>query len=196
MGQTCQKCSEQENERKKEDIIYVKNDQNEERNNLNTEKFKNSERVISSNGLKKDQANGNVTQSTRHIGSDMKFSLTDKKDTIKLADGSVFEGEIVNGVPEGYGKQTMPNGDEYIGYFIKGKRNGVGKLYKKNGLLYHGNFQNNKISGFGVMKHTNGDEYSGMFKNGSYNGQGKLFRANGTVDEGIWVDGKLTKISQ
>ena len=211
MGQTCQKCSDQEAERKKEDIIHVpaRNENTKHINgrshspdfvpesrsldNIKTEKMKFSQRAIYNGSIKPDEMYRSKAQSTRHIGSDIKFSLTDHKDVAKLADGSTFEGNIVNGLPEGYGKQVTANGEEYIGYFIKGKKNGVGKLYRLDGSTYHGDFENNKMSGFGVIKYEDGSEYSGQFKNGLYHGKGREVDKNGRVTEGMWIEGKFQK---
>lgn len=131
------------------------------------------------------------TESTRHIGSDIKFSLNENKSSARLADGSNFEGSLINGLPEGYGKQTFPNGDEYLGYFIKGKRNGTGKMYKPGVSSYHGDFENNKITGYGVITYDNGEEYRGQFRNGAYHGKGTFTDGQGKITEGLWVDGKF-----
>ena len=214
MGQTCKKCSNPHSEQKREVIIYP--------NSIpDTREYPNGHRSPSdfhdetkSFGKPqtdpdaaryqimedKNRPNGNDeylyplhSQSQRHMGSDIKFTLTDHKDAITLADGSTFEGNTINGLPEGYGKQIMPNGDEYLGYFIKGKRNGVGKLYRRDGFTYHGDFENNRITGFGVMRLPEGDEYRGEFKHGVYHGKGRFVDVNGRVTEGIWVDGKFQK---
>ena len=109
----------------------------------------------------------------------------------RLKDGSVFEGELVAGVPEGHGKHIMPNGDEYIGYFRKGLRNGIGKLKTRTGLNYQGEFLNNHITGYGTLTQLNGDVYIGQVINGVYNGDGKLIKASGEVIEGTWNNGQL-----
>lgn len=44
-------------------------------------------------------------------------------------DGSVYEGEEVNGKRHGVGKQKYPNGMRYIGYWKNDAINGEGKLY-------------------------------------------------------------------
>ena len=138
-----------------------------------------------------ENVNYNV-DSTRHMGSEIKIKSNKKNMEYTLPDKSVFIGEMVNGVPENYGKQVMSNGDEYVGYFIRGKKNGTGRYYKKNGYVYHGDFENNRINGYGVMTLPNGDEYTGQFRNGQYHGEGTLKNANGDIKKGEWSFGKLS----
>ena len=125
-----------------------------------------------------------------HLGSEIKLARNEKRESHVLPDKSRFEGELVNGLPENYGKLIMPNGDEYLGYFIRGKKNGTGRLQKNKGFLYHGDFENNRINGYGVMKHPNGEKYTGFFKNGSYHGEGEIVYPDGTAKKGEWKYGE------
>ena len=220
MGQTCQKCSN-DTERQHEEIVVVEQksstrnfitpndappqftsnhfpaDNMQHSPNLlavprTPDQVKNDvNQLIGINGHDADHIYKLQAESDRHIGSDIKFSLNDNKDSHRLADGSIFEGKLVNGLPDGYGKQNFPNGDEYLGYFIKGKRNGTGKMYRPNGYSYHGDFENNKMTGYGVMTYHNGEEYRGQFKNGLHHGRGTLVDIQGQTTEGLWVDGKF-----
>ena len=45
---------------------------------------------------------------------------------LEKADGSKYEGTIIDGVKEGYGKKTWPTGQVYEGEFLKGRRHGHG----------------------------------------------------------------------
>jgi hypothetical protein len=56
---------------------------------------------------------------------------------IVLLDGGLkYQGKLVNGVPNGYGKLTWTNGDFYEGSFRNGKRNGQGKRINVDGSEY------------------------------------------------------------
>ena len=66
----------------------------------------------------------------------------------------VYKGDVVNGVPNGVGILTSPNGSKYIGEFKGGKPNGDGTL----------------TFGKGEWE---GQMYVGEFKDGERNGQGK-----------------------
>ena len=173
-------------------------------NQIQTEELvKESEREVEANNdikirtarIDSDQ-NDNVDfnmASSKHMGSEIKIKKNKKSMEYTLADKSIFIGELVNGLPENYGKQIMPNGDEYVGYFIRGKRNGTGRFFKENGYVYHGDFENNRINGYGVMTWPNGDEYTGQFKNNQYHGQGTLKRATGEIRIGEWAFGNLVE---
>lgn len=132
-----------------------------------------------------------ISQKLRHIGSDNQFDDIQNKEVIRLPDGTDYYGQVKNDMPSGHGKQIWNNGDEFIGFFIAGKRNGVGKFYKKDGYTYHGNFDDNKINGYGVMMFPNGDEYKGNFLKGKYNGEGALSLVDGTVKKGEFRKGKF-----
>lgn len=65
-----------------------------------------------------------------------------------LADGSVYEGPVdAQNLPNGQGKQVYDNGDVFVGFFIQGQKNGIGKLDKKGQYTFYGNFKRNKMTG-------------------------------------------------
>ena len=47
-------------------------------------------------------------------------------------DGSLYEGELVLGLPDGYGVITYSSGDLYEGQFAKGSANGYGTIRYKS----------------------------------------------------------------
>lgn len=49
------------------------------------------------------------------------------KSVLKFKDGSVYEGEAEDNLPQGYGIKRWPNGDSYEGEFNEGKREGRGE---------------------------------------------------------------------
>lgn len=96
------------------------------------------------------------------------------------ADGSSYEGEWVNGVPDGYGIYIWPNGDKYEGEWDKGNR--IFGTYtwpeKKSNYMYKyvGEFnKNEEFEGYGTAYYNGGDINKGFWKNGQYigNEQGK-----------------------
>ena len=53
----------------------------------------------------------------------------------------------------GYGKNINTLGEQYLGEFLSGKKNGVGKLYNKDGkLIQTGIWKNDKF--FGSAKYS------------------------------------------
>ena len=62
----------------------------------------------------------------------------------------IYDGDIVNGKAEGYGKHIFVDGRYYIGQWKNSHRNGKGILYSKNGeLIYEGDFVNGEMEGYG-----------------------------------------------
>ena len=55
-----------------------------------------------------------------------------------------YIGDMKNGLPDGQGSHTFPNGDKYIGEFRNGKKHGYGTIYWTNGNKVVGEFQNNQ----------------------------------------------------
>lgn len=116
--------------------------------------------------------------------------LNEKK--ITLGDGSVYEGLIDHlQRPHGQGKQVYPNGDVYVGFFVEGQKNGMGKLEKKGQFTYYGNFNRNKMSGQGTMYFEDGRRYKGEFMDGKFNGEGEL-TVNGQSLKGKFLNGVLS----
>jgi len=140
-------------------------------------------------------------------------SETPTKGKLKLEDGSVYEGDIVNGKPHGKGKITSTTGNVEEGNFVKGKLNGKGVMRtKNNSIVYEGNWLDGKMTGKGKMTYSsgiveegdfeiallhgkgkvtnkNGDVFEGDFEWG--HGKGKMTFKNGKVKEGKWEDGKF-----
>ena len=93
---------------------------------------------------------------------------TQTKTTLKYKSGTIYEGEVVNNVPNGKGKMTFTTGTVYEGDFVNGKYEGKGKY-----------------------TFSNGDFYEGDFVNGKRSGKGKLTYKSGKVLEGDWEDDKF-----
>ena len=63
------------------------------------------------------------------------------KGTLSWGDGRKFEGEIKNGKQHGQGTFTWSNGDKYVGGFKDGKRNGQGTHTWSGGNKYVGEME-------------------------------------------------------
>ena len=74
-----------------------------------------------------------------------------------------YVGETKNGLPNGKGTHTFPNGDKYIGEFWNGKRHGQGTIYWTNGNKVVGEFQNNEYLDV-IIYDSNGNEISRVVK--------------------------------
>ena len=97
-----------------------------------------------------------------------------------------YQGEVKNGVPNGFGILIFPNGQKYVGEFKDGLPNGQGtKTY--DGGKYVGEFKDGEQHGHGTDFDSDGVKYEGEFKNGKmWNGtmsdtEGNIFNK--------WVNG-------
>ena len=80
----------------------------------------------------------------------------------------IYEGEYLNGVRHGKGKEYKWNEILiYEGEYLYGKRNGKGKEYNYDGILY----------------------FEGEYLNGERNGKGKEFRNGKVIFEGEYING-------
>ena len=100
-----------------------------------------------------------------------------------------YEGEIENGVPNGYGSFTTPDGEKYVGEFKNGGMNGQGTYTWSHGGKYVGEWEKGKINGYGTQTLPNRSKYVGEFKNGERNGHGTMTLIDGGYFRGEWKYG-------
>ena len=102
---------------------------------------------------------------------------------INYANGDRYVGEILDGIPHGYGTYIFANGNKYVGNFKDGKSHGYGTLtYGKGeweGEKYVGNFKDGNMHGYGTYIHANGSKYVGEHSLGERHGQGTFTWNNG-----------------
>lgn len=89
---------------------------------------------------------------------------------LKLGDGAIYTGDIVNGMADGHGTVVWPNGQKYIGDFKSNKPNGAGTYTWPNGEKYEGECKDNQLDGVGTLTHADGTKITGLWKNGEYVG--------------------------
>jgi len=90
-----------------------------------------------------------------------------------------------------YGNFTYSDGRQYVGEYMKGKRNGQGTVTFKEGAKHVGEFKDDKANGQGTLTYPNGDQYVGEFRDGLFTGQGTLISPTiGQKYVGEWRDGK------
>jgi hypothetical protein len=109
--------------------------------------------------------------------------------TFRRHDGTVYQGTVVKGVPEGRGSMVTPDGDEYSGEFHKGEPNGTGYYQWSDGSSYAGSFADGSPEGKGTFIFTSGIKYTGEVHDGQPNGTGTFFYPNGTRYDGQVKDG-------
>ena len=81
------------------------------------------------------------------------------------------------------------DGSVYEGDFLEGKFHGQGTYTFANGDYYTGAWENSKRNGYGIYQWTDGTRYEGQFLDGKRHGQGTLTYANGAVESGLWENG-------
>ncbi len=92
-------------------------------------------------------------------------------------DGSFYEGEITDFLPNGTGFKNIQD-DVYKGNWLKGKLNGQITIIYKDGTVYHGGFNENKeFDGEGKIIWADGSNYIGSFKGNFIEGEGD-YRSN------------------
>jgi hypothetical protein len=110
--------------------------------------------------------------------------------SVKLPDGSSYEGETQNGKAQGQGSLRDNKGNVYTGSFKSNLRDGWGTLKWANGSTYEGQFHNAVKEGQGVFMFANGDVYRGEWRNDKMNGLGTKYDSRGIVIyKGQWADG-------
>ncbi len=100
-----------------------------------------------------------------------------EEETINF-NGGTYTGQLVDGVPHGYGTWEHLSGDTYEGEYKDGYRHGHG------------------IYTIGPGSHWAGDSYEGDWVKDQYHGQGTYTFADGTIDEGLWEYGEFLGTSQ
>lgn len=120
------------------------------------------------------------------------------KGNFKDINGSVYEGDFANGLKEGNGMLTFPDGSRYWGEFSMDLFNGQGEFIWNDGNYYKGSFKKGAIHGSGQLKLSNGDKYKGDFSENLFDGKGKYtWNKKGVVYEsysGGYSEGKKSGV--
>jgi len=98
-----------------------------------------------------------------------------------------YKGEVENGVPNGQGTLTTPNGWKYVGEFKSGERNGQGTETYPDGSKYVGEWKDGLLHGQGTLTFPDGGKYVGEFKDGK-RWNGTMYDKEGNII-GKWWNG-------
>ena len=126
---------------------------------------------------------------------------------ISLKSGGVYYGDVVDGMPEGYGVMVCPDGIKgcpdaavYSGRFKKGLMDGNGTCYSAEGApLYKGRFVGGELAQrsaaegggkFVVLDLTEGTRYIGEVQSSRPNGLGAIIAKGGDVVLGTFKNGQ------
>lgn len=101
-----------------------------------------------------------------------------------------YEGELIQGIPNGKGKYTYHDGSYHQGQWLNGKRDGMGRFVILDGQTYVGEWLDNEMHGQGTLKFPNGEYYQGKWVFGKRHGFGKSGNSEG-VYKGFWFEDKM-----
>lgn len=106
--------------------------------------------------------------------------------------GDVYEGPLVNGVREGFGKLTYADGSIYEGEFSNNLPSGSDATFLfADGKQYRGTFIDGEMQGYGTLEWPNGDVYVGTFNQNAITGSGTFFWQRSKVTyEGTMENGR------
>eukprot|EP01135_Chromosphaera_perkinsii_P001802 Nk52_evm71s210 gene=Nk52_evmTU71s210 len=108
-----------------------------------------------------------------------------------LPNGDQYEGYYVSGKRHGAGTYKFKNNSRYIGEYVENQKHGNGTFYFPDGSKYEGSWVNNERSGYGSYTYENGDVYEGEWENGTRHGQGSYsHKETGVTYKGTWAAGK------
>ncbi|XP_058750374.1 uncharacterized protein LOC131623375 [Vicia villosa] len=99
----------------------------------------------------------------------------------------VYFGEFKSKLFHGKGKYTWSNGTIYEGDWVDGKRTGKGRIIWPCGKKYKGELSKN----YSLMGGKNRNIYIGNWKNNKRDGRGIIKWASGDVLDGCWSNGRL-----
>lgn len=104
----------------------------------------------------------------------------------RLPDGSLYQGDVVDGLFEGHGTLRYDDREYYQGNFEKGRFQGEGELVN-NKWHYVGHFSEGHLEGYGELTSPNG-VYKGEFSDDMFNGEGLFIHPDGSTIEGAFKD--------
>ena len=96
--------------------------------------------IRSSQGLRKTRQSSSLID--KHL-SDIKNETSGLSKVVESIEfmGGIYEGQVLDGVPYGYGTWTGPEGEEYVGEWKDGKENGQGHWTTPDGYWLVGEFR-------------------------------------------------------
>ena len=93
---------------------------------------------------------------------------------IQYAHAGTYDGELLDGLPDGYGTSIDDNGNKYIGEWTRGKMHGLGIYLWSSGGKYIGEWRDGERHDLGIHLMANGVMYVGEWKRGERHGVGSI----------------------
>lgn len=103
--------------------------------------------------------------------------------------GGIYTGYLLNNIPHGTGEHVVENRIRYVGVFVNGAYEGIGKIEYSDGSYYEGMFSESQANGEGTLYCANGDIINGHFTNGQPGGFCNYEYSDGNLFVGTMVNG-------
>jgi TPR repeat protein len=111
------------------------------------------------------------------------------KGRFEWPNGRRYNGEFVDGQPDGVGREVLPDSTRYQGHWYRGLRHGVGTLHFPDGGRYEGDFSRGQRAGLGAYVGV-ADSYEGEWVDDAPHGAGIFKYPDGSQYQGKWVAGQ------
>ena len=108
-----------------------------------------------------------------------KDGIQNGQGTYTLPDGGTYVGDVKDSKFHGQGVFTFPDGGTYVGEYKDGRMYGQGTQTLSDGTKYVGQWKDDLTHGQGTITFTNGEKHVGEYKDGMANGQGTKTLSNG-----------------
>eukprot|EP01017_Pseudomicrothorax_dubius_P027137 TRINITY_DN3089_c0_g3_i3.p1 TRINITY_DN3089_c0_g3~~TRINITY_DN3089_c0_g3_i3.p1 ORF type:complete len:669 (-),score=108.68 TRINITY_DN3089_c0_g3_i3:27-2033(-) len=132
---------------------------------------------------------------TVHEHSVDKNRISQESEEHKGSDQNEEKDEEVRGPEEEIVVEEYPDGSRFEGAMVDGIRNGFGKFYYGSGGVYEGNWKGGKMNGYGKLFYANGTlAYEGEWKDEKFQGKGTLY--NDSPQEGVINYQDLSNVEQ
>ena len=107
-----------------------------------------------------------------------------------LPDGSVYEGELLQGRLHGEGRLESPRGTVYEGEFRRGLMHGEGRITFPDGRVFTGRFEEGEPAGVMEYRDEDGYQYRGEVLDWQFHGEGELIDPEGNKYKGYFYQGQ------
>jgi hypothetical protein len=111
-------------------------------------------------------------------------------------DGTLYEGDSVEGKMHGHGTRTYVDRTVYKGDWVKGKMHGHGTRTYVDRTVYEGDWVDDKRHGRGKQTVPDGIVYEGEWRDGKKHGHGEFVKEGSVVAKGIFRDGCYKMLSK
>lgn len=113
----------------------------------------------------------------------------------KLPNG-LYTGELLNNLPNGYGKLIYNDGRVYLGNWVNGLKEGSGEMTFIDGVVYVGQWKNNLRHGYGKQSYPNLCVCEGEWVSDKKNGLFKITYQNNSVVNCYYVKNNMCDFKQ